>query len=222
MTKSEPVESKDAPTQPETQPKEKTNGTAADSLTVDHQEGSLSIDYRNGSLFEADYHSIYVHSCNCVGSWGKGIAAEFKKRFPEHFKVYQSHCKTKKPKDILGTCLLIGPHLPEIEEERWVACLFTRERPGKAPASKAEADRVQTCANTTTAMNDLVEQMRHVEQQSSYEVADVVMPKINAGLFGVPWEQTVKALNEVNVPKDLQHDRIVVYEPAKSDEGNES
>ncbi len=36
-----------------------------------------------------------VNTVNCVGVMGKGIAAEFKKRFPEMFKDYVARCERK-------------------------------------------------------------------------------------------------------------------------------
>ena len=179
----------------------------------------ISMEYREGDLFSADENSIFVHSCNCVGSWGKGIAAEFKKRFPEHYAAYNKHCKSHKPGDILGTALLLGPHLPGIKDKRWVGCLFTRPKPGKAPASKAEEDRTRTCENTTKAMDHLLCQ---IHEHGKNETGEIAMPKINAGLFAVPWERTVEALKQVGVPEDLRQRKVVLYEPAKPQwEGDE-
>lgn len=191
----------------------------------EHQKKAdgLLIEYKKGSLFNADDSSIFVHSCNCMGSWGRGIAAEFKKRFPEHFKKYRDLC-SRRPQDLLGHGLLLGPHEPGIEQKRWVGCLFTRLKPGKVAASKAEADRLQTCENTTNAVEDILKQLQLYEQHPAHVdnvPGDIVMPKINAGLFGVPWEQTVEALSQVNVPKNSRHRQVTVYDPAKSDEDDE-
>lgn len=40
-----------------------------------------------GNLFESKITTI-VNTVNCVGVMGKGIASEFKKRFPEMFNDY--------------------------------------------------------------------------------------------------------------------------------------
>jgi O-acetyl-ADP-ribose deacetylase (regulator of RNase III) len=45
-----------------------------------------------GSLFDAGTHAI-VNTVNCVGVMGKGIALEFKRRYPEMFKRYAELCK---------------------------------------------------------------------------------------------------------------------------------
>ncbi len=44
-----------------------------------------------GNMFESNAQTL-VNTVNCVGVMGKGIALEFKKRFPEMFKDYSAHC----------------------------------------------------------------------------------------------------------------------------------
>jgi O-acetyl-ADP-ribose deacetylase (regulator of RNase III) len=46
--------------------------------------------YKPGSIFQAK--GILAHACNCQGTWGAGIALEFKTRFPIAFKAYRAEC----------------------------------------------------------------------------------------------------------------------------------
>jgi O-acetyl-ADP-ribose deacetylase (regulator of RNase III) len=46
------------------------------------------IEFVQGNLFDADVEAI-INAVNCVGVMGKGIALEFKKRFPDNFIVYK-------------------------------------------------------------------------------------------------------------------------------------
>ena len=48
-----------------------------------------------GNIFESGSQTI-VNTVNCVGIMGKGIAAEFKTRYPEMFKDYVGRCEQKK------------------------------------------------------------------------------------------------------------------------------
>ncbi len=50
-----------------------------------------------GDLFESDCQTI-VNTVNTVGIMGKGIALEFKKRFPDMFKDYEKSCTEGKVK----------------------------------------------------------------------------------------------------------------------------
>ncbi len=45
-----------------------------------------------GDLFESQAQT-WVNAVNCVGVMGKGIALEFKKRFPEMYRDYVARCK---------------------------------------------------------------------------------------------------------------------------------
>jgi len=47
-----------------------------------------------GNLFEAKSEAL-VNAVNCVGVMGKGIALQFKERFPNNNKVYVDACKRK-------------------------------------------------------------------------------------------------------------------------------
>ena len=48
--------------------------------------------HRGGDLLESDAQAL-VNTVNCVGVMGKGIAAQFKKRFPEMFEDYLARCE---------------------------------------------------------------------------------------------------------------------------------
>lgn len=48
----------------------------------------------NGDLFESKAQAL-VNTVNCYGVMGKGIALEFKKKFPEMFEVYKEYCDKK-------------------------------------------------------------------------------------------------------------------------------
>ena len=36
-----------------------------------------------GDIFRIDGVSSYAHGCNCAGAMGKGIAVQFKSKYPE-------------------------------------------------------------------------------------------------------------------------------------------
>lgn len=128
---------------------------------------------------------ILAHSCNCLGFWGGGIALQFKKHYPAAFKKYESHCLNSiNPGDLLGTCLIIP------QNDCIIACLFT--------SIDGSPDIEGIIKNTELAMVDL--------QLKCHSNHQILMPKINSGIFGVPWEQTEKILNQLNMD-------ITVYTP---------
>lgn len=50
------------------------------------------IKYKSGDMFDDNVEAI-VNTVNCVGVMGRGIALQFKKRFPDNFKTYEVACK---------------------------------------------------------------------------------------------------------------------------------
>jgi O-acetyl-ADP-ribose deacetylase (regulator of RNase III) len=51
----------------------------------------------HGNLLQAKVDAI-VNTVNCVGVMGKGIALQFKKEFPENFRLYERACKANQLK----------------------------------------------------------------------------------------------------------------------------
>ena len=49
------------------------------------------IHHVNGNLLESDAEAL-VNTVNCVGVMGKGIALQFKKKFPKNFELYKEAC----------------------------------------------------------------------------------------------------------------------------------
>lgn len=54
----------------------------------------MSITFKSGDLF-LDKAEALVNTVNCVGVMGKGVALEFKRRWPENYKAYKKACDTK-------------------------------------------------------------------------------------------------------------------------------
>ena len=52
----------------------------------------MTVDVKSGDLLKANTEAI-VNTVNCVGVMGKGIALQFKHRWPQNFKAYASACK---------------------------------------------------------------------------------------------------------------------------------
>ncbi len=52
----------------------------------------MSMVITSGDLLKVEADAI-VNTVNCVGVMGKGIALQFKKKWPENFKAYEKACK---------------------------------------------------------------------------------------------------------------------------------
>ena len=65
-----------------------------------------------GDIFQSEAQTL-VNAVNCVGVMGKGIALEFKKRFPEMYEDYVVRCARKEVR-IGEPYLFRGAALPQI------------------------------------------------------------------------------------------------------------
>ncbi|MBE9172159.1 macro domain-containing protein [Cyanobium sp. LEGE 06143] len=71
---------------------------------------------RIGDIFASEAHTL-VNTVNCVGVMGKGVALEFKKRWPAMFKDYQRQCTLRQVRigepylysDLLGASIINFP-----------------------------------------------------------------------------------------------------------------
>ena len=69
-----------------------------------------------GNMFSSPMQTL-VNTVNCVGVMGKGIALDFKQRFPEMYKEYVALCEQNKVhpgqpyvyQDLIGTSILVFP-----------------------------------------------------------------------------------------------------------------
>ena len=131
------------------------------------------IHYIEDDLFNASDKLLLVHACNCQGVWGSGVAALFKRKFPKEFLIYMNYCIDNNVKDIIGTALITNR----------VGCLFTSKDYGQNIDSLKEI-----LMNTEKSLDELLKN----------NTMDIAMPKINSGLFKVPWEETEKVINKFN------------------------
>lgn len=130
------------------------------------------INYKNGDLFNAPQKTVLVHSCNCKGVWGAGVASSFRLLFPKAYHTYRQHCFNN-GSDILGSTLLIPT------PNYTIGCLITSDGYGNKRDSEKEI-----LINTESAINSMLLAVNDLE------INEIHSPKINSGLFGVPWNKT--------------------------------
>jgi O-acetyl-ADP-ribose deacetylase (regulator of RNase III) len=46
-----------------------------------------------GDIFSLEGVSNFAHGCNCAGAMGKGIALQFKTKYPKMYKEYKALCQ---------------------------------------------------------------------------------------------------------------------------------
>jgi O-acetyl-ADP-ribose deacetylase (regulator of RNase III) len=148
------------------------------------------IECKTGDIFTIDSQAI-VNTVNCVGVMGRGIALQFKKKYPENYKDYEAACKRKEVKPgkmfVHDTRKLINP--------KYIINFPTKRHwRGKSRLEDIES-----------GLKDLIKVIIDRNIQS------IAIPPLGAGLGGLDWF-TVKNLI-INAFKDLHDINILLFEP---------
>ncbi|MCK9444106.1 MAG: macro domain-containing protein [Tissierellaceae bacterium] len=137
--------------------------------------------YIRGDLFSSPAQ-VLVNTVNTVGVMGKGIALEFKKRYPEMFNLYQSKCDDKS----FG----IGKLLLWKKDEKWIL-LFPTKKHWRSPSKIADIEQGLE---------------KFVQSYEKLGIESIAFPKLGCGNGGLDWEE-VRPLME----KYLKNLPIHVY-----------
>ncbi|GAB7343265.1 hypothetical protein MBLNU457_1321t1 [Dothideomycetes sp. NU457] len=176
-------------------------------MSVSQVNRLINIEEVEGDLFAAPPNTLLVHACNSKGHWGKGIALAFRQNYPNAFSQNEACCKSRPTDEIPGAALLIPPadNLPK-DKRHFVGCLFTSLSMGRAKDQPATI-----LANTGPAMSDLLRQVAEWNADDhEAKVERIWMCRINSGLFNVPWDDTKRVLETVQVPEGVPSDVTVV------------
>lgn len=134
------------------------------------------IQYIKGNLFTSN-SKIIVNAVNTVGVMGKGIAADFKKYYPEMFQQYKLLCD--KGLFDIGTLFLYKT------SNKWVLNFPTKKHwRGKSTLEYIEKGLSKLVSDAT-----------------KLQITDIAMPKIGCGNGGLEWETEVKPLVEKYLKK---------------------
>ncbi|EDO17451.1 hypothetical protein Kpol_1037p48 [Vanderwaltozyma polyspora DSM 70294] len=165
-----------------------------------------NISYIKGNILHGgNIPRILIHSCNCNGTWGGGIAYQLAVHYPEAEKIYTDICDDF-GSELLGKCVLI----PSFSDDSLlIGCLFTSVYGGSSHDTKNEIlkytklslmqlslqlENNDSCIDTCLSEYNqlLISNIKHHLKDYKLE-----MPKINSGIFNVPWEETEKILKEL-------------------------
>lgn len=137
--------------------------------------------YIKGDLFSSPAQ-VLVNTVNTVGVMGKGIALEFKNRYPEMFNIYQKMCDEKS--------LDIGKLMLWKREEKWIL-LFPTKKHWRSPSKLAYIEKGLE---------------KFVQSYEKLGIESIAFPKLGCGNGGLNWKD-VKPIME----KHLKNLPIQVY-----------
>jgi O-acetyl-ADP-ribose deacetylase (regulator of RNase III) len=147
------------------------------------------IEFRQGDIFASGCESL-VSPVNCVGKMGKGLALEFRRRFPKMFLDYKRACDSGRLK----------PGLMHVWSDDKVQVINFPTKDHYRDPSRL--------SYITSGLDDLI---RVVEERN---IRSLALPALGCGLGGLNWyhvrDEIVRCHD--NHWKSL---RVLVYEPTK-------
>ncbi|HRN56196.1 MAG TPA: macro domain-containing protein [Agriterribacter sp.] len=146
--------------------------------------------FTTGNIFDFEAEAL-VNTVNTVGVMGKGIALQFKERFPLNYKLYAAACKKG---DVQIGKMFVTPTNSMINP-KWIINFPTK----KHWMHKSSYIYLEL------GLDDLLKQIQQLNIQS------IVIPPLGTGQGGLNWEK-VKRIIELKL--SLCKSDIIVCEPA--------
>ncbi len=136
-----------------------------------------------GDIFKSDSQTL-VNTVNCVGIMGKGIALEFKKRFPEMYSDYIARCKS-------GEVRLGSPYLYKSLVEPWILNFPTKKH-----------------WRSVSLISDIISGLNHLKKNyEKWGITSIAVPPLGCGLGQLDWTivgpTLYKRLKTLNIPIEL-------------------
>lgn len=138
----------------------------------------------SGDLLDADVDAL-VNAVNCVGVMGKGLALQFKQRFPAYFAAYAAACAA-------GEVRLGRVHVVSLER-----CFISFPTKGHFRSRSRLPD-------IAAGLEDLARVI------GSLGLRSVAVPALGTGLGGLSWDDVSPLVSAKLGPVDAT---VVVYAP---------
>jgi len=154
----------------------------------------MSIKYKSGDMFDSSVEAL-VNTVNCVGVMGKGVALEFKRRWPANYRAYRKACDSKSLRP--GKLLIVdNGGLIDNASPRWLINFPTKDH----WRSKSKIEYIES------GLDELVREIRRLNIKS------IAMPPLGCGNGGLDWNE-VRQLIDAKL-KPLTEVEIEVYAPS--------
>ncbi|MPZ79526.1 MAG: hypothetical protein GEV28_03640 [Actinophytocola sp.] len=128
-----------------------------------------------GDLLAADTEAL-VNTVNCVGVMGKGIALQFKRKYPDNFSAYAAACKAGQVR--LGKMFVY--ELSSSTGPRYVINFPTKQH----WRAKSRIRDIES------GLDDLIETIR------SLGIHSIAIPPLGAGNGGLPWPEVEEVIRD--------------------------
>lgn len=144
-----------------------------------------------GDILKADVEAL-VNTVNCVGFMGRGIAAQFRRAFPENFRVYEAACRQRELQP--GTMLVV--ETGQLTNPRYIVN-FPTKRHWRARS------RIEDIQSGLEALATEIDRRG---------IKSIAVPPLGCGLGGLDWSEVRPKIEAIL--GQLADVQILVYEPA--------
>lgn len=146
----------------------------------------MSVKVTTGNIFESDAQTL-INTVNCVGVMGKGVALEFKKRYPAMFEEYEQRCKR-------GLVKLGVPYIYKGLTPPWIINFPTKQH-WRMPSE----------------LGAIIAGLDYLEQHyNGWGVTSIASPPLGCGLGNLDWyvvgPELYKGFSKLQIP-------VVLYAP---------
>lgn len=153
------------------------------------------MEFRTGDILESNAEAL-VNTVNCVGVMGRGIALQFKNKFPENFRAYAAACERGAVQPgrmfVFATGWVTGP--------KFIINFPTKRHwRGKSRLEDIEAGLI--------ALREVIRERK---------IASVALPPLGSGLGGLDWKKVRPRIDQAL--QSLDDVMITVYEPSPTAE----
>lgn len=150
----------------------------------------MTVQIKSGDLLKEDSEAI-VNTVNCVGVMGKGIALQFKQRWPQNFKAYETACKREEIKPGKMFIYDLG---------EWAKPRFIINFPTKAHwRGDSKLEYIED------GLRDLIKQANRLSIKS------IALPPLGCGNGGLDWDVVRRLI--VTAFQDAPEIQATVFEP---------
>lgn len=152
----------------------------------------MTIQSTTGDLLKQHDVDAIVNTVNCVGVMGKGIALQFKKKWPANFKAYAAACKADQVR--LGKMFIFD--LGALATPRYIVNFPT----------KSDWRSASKLKDIEAGLVDLVKQIQVLGIQS------IAMPPLGCGNGGLAWQSVKPLIEQYFAP--LGNVTLRIFEPS--------
>lgn len=133
------------------------------------------IEYKNGDILREDVEAI-VNTVNCVGIMGRGLALQFKNKFPQNFKEYQLACTNKEVQ--LGKMFV--HQTGQLINPKYIINFPTK-------GHWKQNSKIEDISNGLDDLTTIIEK---------YSIKSIAIPPLGSGLGGLDWKMVKKLIEK--------------------------